>query len=114
MSQHTYAICKNKCLIPLDGEITGINVPVSGWEAIEGGFTNTVAVADLKEDNFPVYMDLDWDACVGDLSTLVKNKGLLSRFTYTDGQMVLYATKKPAIDLVVRLTGVGVSSEVNA
>lgn len=110
---HTYAVCKNKCLIPLDGEINNINVPKSGWVLTDNGYTNTIMVADIKEDNFPVYMDLDWENCTGDLATLVKNKGLLSRFTYTDEQIVLYATKVPSIDLKVRLTGVGVNSEVS-
>lgn len=114
MSHNTFGVCENKCFIPLNGEINNVNVPKSGWVLDVDHYTNTVAVKDIKEHNFPVYMDIDWENSTDDLATIMKNKSRLSHFTYTDGQIIFHAAKVPSIDLVVRLTGVGVSSEVNA
>lgn len=114
MTHVVYGICKNKCMVPINGEINNITVPVSNWIQTNSGYMNTIAVSGLREDQSPVYMDLDWENSNGNLAILVKNKNLLSYFTYTDGQIILYATKKPSADLVIRLTGVGVNSGVNA
>ena len=113
--ENVYGICESKCKVIINGTVAGISVPASGWTSQDdGSYACTIAVDGIQERDFPVYLDLDWENCSGDVSDLVKNKGYIYKFSYKDGTITLFATKQPDVDLVVRIIGVGIGEGVSA